>query len=94
MNATGRVQAHAGAAIAENEASGVFSRPNLSSRNIDTGGGSNVGGLDFTLNRNFAGASSTVGDHSHTITIGATGSSFAHNNIQPYLVVKMWKRTA
>lgn len=94
MNATGRVQAHASAAIAQNEASGVFSMPSLGGRNIDTGGGNSAGGLDFTLNRNFAGASSTVGDHTHPITVNNTGGGKAHNNIQPYLVVNMWKRTA
>lgn len=32
--------------------------------------------------------------HSHTITINSTGSDTAHNNIQPYLAVYYWKRTA
>lgn len=94
MNATGRVQAHASAAIAQNEASGVFSMPSLGGRNIDTGGGNSAGGLDFTLNRNFAGASSTVSNHTHTITVKNTGGGKAHNNMQPYLVVNIWKRTA
>lgn len=37
-----------------------------------------------------------VGDHTHTIsgTIGETGASGANANLQPYVVVKMWKRTA
>ena len=34
------------------------------------------------------------GDHSHTVTINSTGSSGTNANLQPYIVVKMWKRTA
>lgn len=32
--------------------------------------------------------------HSHTMTTDATGSSGTNANVQPYVVVKMWKRTA
>lgn len=35
-----------------------------------------------------------AGSHSHTVTINSTGSNTAHNNIQPYLAVYYWKRTA
>jgi hypothetical protein len=36
----------------------------------------------------------TNGDHSHTFTTASTGSSGTNANLQPYIVVKMWKRTA
>ena len=32
--------------------------------------------------------------HSHTITINNTGSSQAHNNIQPYIAIYIWKRVS
>ena len=34
------------------------------------------------------------GNHSHTVIINNTGGNVAHNNIQPYLAVYMWKRTS
>jgi len=35
-----------------------------------------------------------VGDHTHTVTVNSTGSSGTNANLQPYVVVKMWQRTA
>ena len=32
------------------------------------------------------------GAHGHNIGINNTGGNVAHNNIQPYLAVYMWKR--
>lgn len=32
--------------------------------------------------------------HGHTVTVNSTGGNAAHNNMQPYLVVYMWQRTA
>ena len=37
---------------------------------------------------------STVGDHTHTGTTASVGSSGTNANLQPYVVVYMWRRTA
>lgn len=37
---------------------------------------------------------SSNGDHNHTFTTDSTGSGYEHNNIQPYMAVYMWQRTA
>jgi hypothetical protein len=35
-----------------------------------------------------------AGAHTHTVTVDSTGSSGTNANIQPYITVAMWKRTA
>lgn len=37
---------------------------------------------------------SAAGEHSHAITINNSGGGQAHNNMQPYLSVYVWKRTS
>lgn len=37
---------------------------------------------------------SEVENHSHKVTVESTGSGIAHNNMMPYITVRMWKRTA
>lgn len=37
---------------------------------------------------------STVENHYHKVTVESTGSGMAHNNMPPYITVRMWKRTA
>jgi hypothetical protein len=52
-------------------------------------------GDNGTLNETrTAGSMSTEGNHSHTFTTGSTGSSGTNANLQPYITVAMWKRTA
>ena len=53
-------------------------------------GGAGVSDGNFTSGVN----TQTVGAHEHTVTIDATGSSGANANLQPYITVYMWKRTA
>ena len=42
------------------------------------------------------GSTGAVSDHTHTVsgTTASTGSSGTNANVQPYIVVKMWRRTA
>ena len=50
--------------------------------------------FDFRASRAWTGETSEAGGHSHSCSIGSTGGGQAHNNMQPYLVVNIWKRTA
>lgn len=53
-----------------------------------SGGGSNEG--NYTFNTGVA------GDHTHSIggSIGSVGNDERHNNVQPYIVCNIWRRTA
>ena len=48
----------------------------------------------FQASRAWIGETNEAGSHSHSCSIGNTGGGQAHNNMQPYLVVNIWKRTA
>lgn len=65
--------------------------------------GYTAGGSDFSTNTTTETTRSTTGitinsagAHTHTLSgdTGSSGSSGTNANLQPYLVVKMWKRTA
>lgn len=47
-----------------------------------------------TVNAGFAGGNQVADNNTISGTTGATGGSQAHNNMQPYLAVYMWERTA
>ena len=99
MNITGTLGA-AGWDSTRNQATGAFY---TNSADVDTGhvslgssGGSYINKIHFDANRDSAwtGETSNNGSHSHTIsgTINTTGSSVAHSNVQPSIVVLRWKR--
>jgi hypothetical protein len=56
-----------------------------------------ISGLSLTTTATFVAGSvstSTAGAHTHDVTINSTGSSGTNANLQPYITVYMWKRTA
>lgn len=75
-----------------NSASGVFSASNGS---YHTKNGTDSDGQLITLNLSgMSGSTSSSGSHTHSMSLNTTGSGAAHNIMQPYLSVYMWKRTA
>lgn len=75
-----------------NSYSGAFAK----GHGADTGSQRSEHGnvFDFRASRAWTGETNEAGSHSHSCSIGNTGGGQAHNNMQPYLVVNIWKRTA
>lgn len=60
-------------------------------------GDANQGNMEYDPNFTTTATSavpSTGSSHNHSFTTASTGSSGTNANVQPYIVVKMWKRTA
>ena len=92
------VPAHNHAAAASTEGSHAHHVQRWQAANYVSGGQSYLAQGSIDTNS----ATSSAGEHTHTITIGnkaafnttATGGSGAHSNLQPYITCYMWKRTA
>ena len=50
--------------------------------------------IDYATGDNTSSLTDSSGAHSHTFTTDSTGSSGTNANLQPYITVYMWKRTA
>lgn len=70
--------------VKQNERSSQGIVSSTGTANIKNSQGSNEDGSQYSINAS----------HSHNITINNSGSNQSHNNIQPYISVYMWKRSA
>lgn len=90
MNITGAFWATVGA---NNGADRAFSMVGVGQGYTAWGNSSNDSRLfDFNAANSWTGSTNWTGDHTHPIK--TDGGSQPHNNMQPYLSVYMWKRTA
>ena len=64
--------------------SGIVSSQTTGTQNSLGTGSANNAYVEYTINAT----------HKHTLNINSFGSDIGHNNMQPYLAVYMWKRTA
>lgn len=70
---------------------GVTAPAGAHNHTISGSTGDNSANHNHTFDTGNMSANST---HSHTVTLNNAGSSGTNANVQPYLVVKMWQRTA
>jgi len=80
---TGTVANIAESFAASGTASGVFTK-----------GSGTSSGTPTSTDTSYSGSFSMDASHTHTFTTGSTGSSGTNANLQPYVVVYMWNRTA
>lgn len=90
MNITGKFiqAAHAGAVF-----QGAFTNAGYSAGDCAHKSDARIV-CSFDASRAWTGETNSAGDHTHTITAEDSGGGQAHNNMQPYLVVYFWQRTA
>lgn len=73
--------------------SGAFYQTGTRSKGYEAGNQTeNFHGVGFDASRNWSGATSSNGNHAHTI--GNTGSGTAFTTISPYITAYVWRRTA
>ena len=56
--------------------------------------GNNSNALHHVQNSTKVGVGDDTNNNTQSVTVGSTGSGSAHTIVQPYIVVKIWRRTA
>ena len=101
MNITGTFGVHSHDTAGDNgqggsRISGAFYTYSSWTGNKKTAGSDSSHGavINFNASRNWSGNTSTVSNHTHTISIGNNGSGQAYDSRPQYISVYMWIRTA